>query len=96
MGGAAGEALRLGAAHNTPGSEAEFLIEARGESARALRAARQALCRWKLRKSSRSSANTDCVEVRSDLTAIRDSKSPNGPVLELSRDSLRQAVKSLG
>nr|WP_084467887.1 DUF397 domain-containing protein [Actinokineospora inagensis] len=30
------------------------------------------------RKSTRSSNGTDCVEVRNDLSAIRDSKNPAG------------------
>ncbi|WP_433274244.1 DUF397 domain-containing protein [Actinosynnema sp. CS-041913] len=33
------------------------------------------------RKSSRSGAATNCVEVRADLGAIRDSKQPDGPEL---------------
>lgn len=33
------------------------------------------------RKSSRSGQSTNCVEVRRDLTAIRDSKNPGGPRL---------------
>ncbi|CCH31603.1 DUF397 domain-containing protein [Actinosynnema sp. NPDC047251] len=35
--------------------------------------------RW--RKSSRSGPNGNCVEVRGDLSAVRDSKQPHGPAL---------------
>jgi hypothetical protein len=39
------------------------------------------------RKSSKSDTGANCVEVRNDLAAIRDSKNPDGPVLagDLSR-----------
>ena len=33
------------------------------------------------RKSSKSDSAGTCVEVRKDLSALRDSKCPNGPVL---------------
>ncbi|HWO68391.1 MAG TPA: DUF397 domain-containing protein [Umezawaea sp.] len=39
--------------------------------------------KWK--KSTRSGANTDCVEVASSLDAVRDSKNPSGPVLRVDR-----------
>ena len=42
--------------------------------------------KWK--KSTRSGANTDCVEVANDLDAVRDSKNPTGPVLAVGRDQL--------
>ncbi|WP_184693414.1 DUF397 domain-containing protein [Saccharothrix tamanrassetensis] len=35
--------------------------------------------RW--RKSSRSGTSTNCVEVRADLSAVRDSKQQGGPEL---------------
>lgn len=43
------------------------------------------------RKSSRSGSGGDCVEVRGDLQALRDSKSPKA-VLPLSRDALTRLV----
>ncbi len=39
------------------------------------------------RKSSRSGSGGNCVEVRGDLRALRDSKSPTA-VMPLSRDAL--------
>jgi hypothetical protein len=39
--------------------------------------------KWK--KSTRSGANTDCVEVANSLDAVRDSKNPSGPVLSVDR-----------
>lgn len=38
---------------------------------------------WTWRKSSRSTAAANCVEVASDgqVTAVRDSKQPSGPIL---------------
>ncbi|MFD9734900.1 DUF397 domain-containing protein [Umezawaea sp. NPDC059074] len=45
------------------------------------------MTRW--RKSSRSSANTDCVEIAGDLDAVRDSKNERGPVLKINRVALR-------
>jgi len=41
------------------------------------------------RKSTRSSANTDCVEIAGDLDAVRDSKNEGGPVLKISPSGLR-------
>ena len=40
------------------------------------------------RKSSRSSTNTNCVEVANGLDAVRDSKNPDGPVLEFDQARL--------
>lgn len=47
--------------------------------------------RWK--KSTRSSSNTNCVEVRHDLAAVRDSKNPGGPMLEAFAAALVVAVR---
>ncbi len=47
------------------------------------------------RKSSRSSTQTNCVEVRRDLGAVRDSKHPGGPVLVFDGDTLATAIKAL-
>jgi len=41
------------------------------------------------RKSTRSSANTDCVEIAGDLDAVRDSKNERGPVLKIDQAALR-------
>lgn len=49
------------------------------------------------RKSSRSSNSTNCVEVRDDLAAVRDSKNAAGPVLVLPTSAtaaLSAAVRS--
>lgn len=35
------------------------------------------------RKSSRSGSGNACIELRSDLRAVRDSKNPYGPVLHV-------------
>ena len=35
---------------------------------------------WK--KAARSEGASNCIEVRSDLSAVRDSKNPAGPVLQ--------------
>lgn len=43
------------------------------------------------RKSSRSGSATNCVELRQDLAAIRDSKHPVTP-LHLSRQAIRELV----
>lgn len=45
------------------------------------------MIRW--RKSSRSGANTDCVEIAGDLDAVRDSKNEGGPVLKINPTGLR-------
>ncbi len=45
------------------------------------------MIRW--RKSSRSGANTDCVEIAGDLDAVRDSKNEGGPVLKIGPAGLR-------
>lgn len=42
------------------------------------------------RKSSYSTQNGACVEVRKDLSALRDSKNPTGPTLHTA--SVRQLV----
>ena len=47
--------------------------------------------RW--RKSSRSSAQTNCVEV-SNLGAVRDSKNPVGPILLVDLAPMLTTVKS--
>ncbi|GAA3002622.1 DUF397 domain-containing protein [Actinokineospora diospyrosa] len=42
------------------------------------------------RKSTRSNNGTDCVEVRSDLAAVRDSKNPTGAAISIDvRDLVR-------
>ena len=46
------------------------------------------------RKSSFSSNGADCVEIRSDLGAIRDSKNPTGPALHASPQALIAALKT--
>lgn len=40
------------------------------------------------RKSSASSDGQNCVEVRDDLSAVRDSKNPDGGVLELPKSAV--------
>ncbi len=45
------------------------------------------------RKSSRSSTQTNCVEVRGDLTALRDSKNPE-PTLVVDIRQLLAVVKA--
>jgi hypothetical protein len=45
------------------------------------------------RKSSYSSGNGACVEIRGDLTAVRDSKNPSGPTLHTA--SVEQLVRYL-
>jgi hypothetical protein len=46
------------------------------------------------RKSSFSGTGGDCVEVRQDLTGIRDSKNPDGPALSIDLSLLLAGVKS--
>lgn len=46
------------------------------------------------RKSSRSSGNDTCVEVRRDLTAVRDSKNTTGPVLRVDVATLIADIRS--
>lgn len=48
----------------------------------------------KWRKSSRSEAGAQCVEVRNDLAALRDSKNPDGRALDLTVNPLVAAVKA--
>ncbi|MFF3390960.1 DUF397 domain-containing protein [Streptomyces sp. NPDC002669] len=43
-------------------------------------------------KSSYSSNGGDCIEVTTDLTAVRDSKTPHGPVLTTSPASFAAFV----
>lgn len=46
------------------------------------------------RKSSFSGSGGNCVQVRQDLTAIRDSKNPLGPALRAELTGLVTAIKS--
>jgi hypothetical protein len=46
------------------------------------------------RESSFSGDSGDCVQVRRDLAAVRDSKNPTGPVLIADLDQLLTAVKT--
>ena len=43
------------------------------------------------RKSSRSGSATNCVELRQDMAAVRDSKRP-GVVLQLPQDAVRELI----
>jgi hypothetical protein len=45
------------------------------------------------RTSSFSAQETDCVQMRRTLDALRDSKNPNGPVLAVGAGPLLAAVK---
>lgn len=47
------------------------------------------------RKSSFSAASGNCVEVRQDLAAIRDSKNPTGPALAVEPTALLKTVRRL-
>lgn len=47
------------------------------------------------RKSSRSQNTTDCVELRSSLDAVRDSKDPSGPILRVGRIGVEKFVNSV-
>jgi hypothetical protein len=46
------------------------------------------------RKSSFSGDGGNCVQLRQDLTAMRDSKNPDGPVLAVDLSRLVAAVKA--
>jgi uncharacterized protein DUF397 len=46
------------------------------------------------RKSSFSGSGGDCVQVRQDLAAVRDSKNPVGPTLAVDLSRLPATVKS--
>ena len=46
------------------------------------------------RKSSKSNSASQCVEIRNDLVAIRDSKNPNGPTVAADLFRLLTTVKS--
>lgn len=46
------------------------------------------------RKSSLSGEGGNCVQVRQDLAALRDSKSPNGPTLAVTLSGLLASVKA--
>jgi hypothetical protein len=46
------------------------------------------------RKSSFSGSGGNCVEVRQDLAAVRDSKNPTGPTLTADLSLLLATVKS--
>ncbi|MBW4716142.1 DUF397 domain-containing protein [Saccharothrix obliqua] len=50
------------------------------------------------RKSSYSSSQANCVEVRhvADSIAVRDSKNPHGPVLSVAEVSWRGFVRRIG
>ena len=52
------------------------------------------LSRAKWRKSSRSNGQGSCVEVANTLGAMRDSKNPDGPVLDTDLAGLIAAVKA--
>ncbi|WP_424184876.1 DUF397 domain-containing protein [Actinokineospora sp. G85] len=46
------------------------------------------------RKSSRSDGTSNCVELRQDLAAVRDTKRP-GVVLPVSRDAVRELITKI-
>ncbi|WP_424189165.1 DUF397 domain-containing protein [Actinokineospora sp. G85] len=46
------------------------------------------------RKSSFSGSGGNCVQVRQDLTAVRDSKNPSGPTLAVDLRQLTAAARS--
>ena len=46
------------------------------------------------RKSSKSNSASQCVEVRGDLAAVRDSKNPSGPTVAADLSRLLATVKS--
>jgi hypothetical protein len=45
------------------------------------------------RKSSKSDTGAQCVEVRNDLAAVRDSKNPDGPTLTVDLTRLLTTVR---
>jgi hypothetical protein len=47
------------------------------------------------RKSSKSQNGGSCVEVRGDLGAVRDSKNPDGPALEIGTKAVTALMRSL-
>jgi hypothetical protein len=46
------------------------------------------------RKSSKSDSGAQCVEVRNDLAAVRDSKNPGGPTLAADLSRLLATVRA--
>lgn len=46
------------------------------------------------RKSSYTNATGQCVELRCDLAAVRDSKDPSGPTLSVNVPALVRSVKA--
>lgn len=46
------------------------------------------------RKSSRSQSSSNCVEVRSDLNAVRDTKNPGGPSIRVDMSELVRAIRA--
>jgi hypothetical protein len=46
------------------------------------------------RKSSKSNTGANCVEVRHDLAAVRDSKNPDGPALTVDLTRLLSTVRA--
>lgn len=46
------------------------------------------------RKSSRSETGANCVEVRNDLTAVRDSKNSTGPILTVNLSGFLSTVRT--
>ncbi len=49
--------------------------------------------RW--RKSSRSEGVSNCVELACTLTAMRDSKNPDGPVLRVGRTAVADLLAAV-
>jgi hypothetical protein len=49
-------------------------------------------------KSTRSGSGADCVEIarNGELVLVRDSKEPNGPILEFSRSTWNAFVSMIG
>lgn len=47
------------------------------------------------RKSSHSGSDSNCVELRGDLRAIRDSKNPTGPEIVTSRKALAAFIQTV-